>query len=129
MELGGRKAELTVLLDTGHTLTDGGAPVLTVHCAALEALWTGEARQALARLEADGAVRCLERLADSHFRLLPYRAVGVGDGLLLCFRADRVRLNGKDLGRLTVALSPTAVSDGGGYAALWGGGMEESHAA
>lgn len=129
VELEGRRAALTVLLDTGHTLTDGGAPVLTAYCAALEPLWTGETRRILARLEADGPAACLEALEDPRFRLLPYRAVGVGDGLLLCFRADRVVLNGKDLGRLTVALSPTAVSDGGGYAALWGGGMEVSHAA
>lgn len=129
VELDGRRTALTVLLDTGHTLTDGGAPVLTVHCAALEPLWTKEQRRILAGLESGGAARCLELLADPRFRLLPYRAVGVGDGLLLCFRADRVVLDGKDLGRLTVALSPTAVSDGGGYTALWGGGTEGSHAA
>lgn len=129
VERNGRKAELTVLLDTGHTLTDGGAPVLTVHWAALEPLWTAAERTILARLETGGPARCLEELRDPRFRLLPYRAVGVGDGLLLCFRADRVRLDGRDLGRLTVALSPTAVSDGGGYAALWGGEREEHHAA
>lgn len=131
VELRSRRAELTVLLDTGHTLTDGltGAPVLTVHHAALDALWTDREREILSRLESDGAARCLERLADSRYRLLPYQAVGVDGGLLLCFRADRVQLGGRDLGRLTVALSPTAVSDGGGYSALWGGGMEDSHAA
>ena len=125
----GREAELTALLDTGCTLTDGlsGAPVLTVHWAALEALWTPEERAVLSRLEADGASRCLEKLGGG-FRLLPYRAVGVRSGLLLCFKADGAELDGQSLG----ALSPTPVSDGGGYAALWGGdaGKEaESYAA
>lgn len=128
-----REAELTVLLDTGCTLTDGlsGAPVLTAHWAALEALWTPEERAVLSLLEADGAARCLEKLGGG-FRLLPYRAVGVRSGLLLCFRADRAELDGRPLGAVTVALSPTPVSDGGGYAALWGGdvGKEaESYAA
>ena len=118
----GREAELTALLDTGCTLTDGlsGAPVLTVHWAALEPLWTPEERSVLSRLEREGAARCLERLGGG-FRLLPYRAVGVRSGLLLCFKADWAELEARSLGPVTVALSPTPVSDGGGYAALWGG--------
>lgn len=117
-----RDAELTALLDTGNTLTDGfsGAPVLTAYWAALDRLWTEEERRVLARLEEDGAIQCLEKLGKG-FRLLPYRAVGVRSGLLLCFRAERVVLDGRRLGSVTVALSPTPVSDGGGYAALWGG--------
>ncbi len=122
LERGGRTASVTALLDTGNTLTDGlsGQPVLTVHWAALEPLWTEEERGVLARLEAEGAAGCLERLGGG-FRLLPYQAVGVRSGLLLCFRADRAALGGRELGPITVALSPTPVSDGGGYAALWGG--------
>ena len=50
-----------------------------------------------------------------------YQAVGVRSGLLLCFRADRTAMGERQLGPVTVALSPTPVSDGGGYAALWGG--------
>ena len=129
----GREAELTALLDTGCTLTDGlsGAPVLTVHWTALEPLWTPEERSVLSCLEREGAARCLERLGGG-FRLLPYRAVGVRSGLLLCFKADWAELEARSLGPVTVALSPTPVSDGGGYAALWGGGAgkeAESYAA
>lgn len=118
----GREAGLTALLDTGNTLTDGlsGAPVLTVHWEALETLWTPEEKEALSRLESAGAARCLERLGPG-FRLLPYQAVGIRGGLLLCFRADRAVMDGRQMGPVTVALSPTPVSDGGGYAALWGG--------
>lgn len=132
----GRGASITVLLDTGHTLTDSatGRPVLTAYWAALEPLWTAEERETLSHLEEKGAVWCLERLAGVSpglFHILPYRAVGIGAGLLLCFHSDGAVLAGKDLGAVTVALSPTEVSDGGGYTALWGGGMEgeERHAA
>ena len=101
--------------------------MLTVYWAALDPLWTPEERQALGRLEREGAAACLPALGPG-FRLLPYRAVGVEDGLLLCFRADGAALEGKALGAVTVALSPTAVS-GGGANALWGGEEEGRYAA
>ena len=118
----GRTAAVTALLDTGNTLTDGlsGAPVLTAHWEALANLWTPEESAVLSRLETAGAARCLEKLGPG-FRLLPYQAVGVRSGLLLCFRAEEAVMDKRQLGPVTVALSPTPVSDGGGYAALWGG--------
>ena len=118
----GRTAAVTALLDTGNTLTDGfsGAPVLTAHWEALANFWTPEERAVLSRLETAGAAQCLEKLGPG-FRLLPYQAVGVRSGLLLCFRADGAVMDKRRLGPVTVALSPTPVSDGGGYAALWGG--------
>lgn len=127
VELSGRRAEFTVLHDTGHTLTDSatGEPVLIVQRSALEPLWSQTERSVLENLEERGAAWCLERLSPAspgRFRLLPYRAVGVSAGLLLCFQADRASLGGGRPFRLTVAISPTCVSDGGGYAALWGGG-------
>ena len=122
LERRGRRAAFTALLDTGHTLTDGltGRPVLTAYWTALEPLWTAEEREVLSRLEQAGGPACLEELGGG-FRLLPYQAVGVSGGLLLCFQAERAVIGGNVIGPVTVALSPTAVSDGGGYAALWGG--------
>ena len=55
-------------------------------------------------------------------RLLPYCAVGVACGFLLAVRCDSISVGGKEYGGLLVALSPTPVSDGGGYQALFGGG-------
>lgn len=52
--------------------------------------------------------------------MLPYRAVGVEYGMLLAVRTDRVELGSRKLEGLLVALSPTPVSDGGGYQALIG---------
>lgn len=130
VELRGRRAGFTVLLDTGHTLSDSvtGAPVLTVYQEALTPLWTDQERVVLSRLPEKGPVWCLEQLEEAgRFRLLSYRAVGVGDGLLLCFWAENVEIGGEKLGRTTIALSPTEVSDGGGNSALWGGQKGERH--
>ena len=46
--------------------------------------------------------------------------MGVECGLLLALRVDEARLGEQDVGPLLVALSPTPVSDGGGYRALVG---------
>ena len=54
-------------------------------------------------------------------RLVPYRAVGVESGMLLAFPTQKVRVNGRDMGSLLLALSPTPVSDGGAYQGLFGG--------
>ena len=48
------------------------------------------------------------------------RTVQLGCGLLLALRVDEARLGEQDVGPLLVALSPTPVSDGGGYRALVG---------
>lgn len=130
---GKRRASVTALVDTGHTLTDPvtGEGVITVFWEAVADLWTKEERKALARLAGQGAALCLQQLPPGQFRLLPYRAVGVERGLLLCLRTDSVLVNGRDIGARVVALSPTPVSDGGGYAALWNGERKEGaeHAA
>lgn len=129
----GRTARFAALLDTGHTLADPvlGTQALTVWWEALDSLWSREERQALARLEQDGPAAVLAQLPPGRFRLLPYQAVGVERGLLLCFTAEGAVVDGETLDRLTVALSPGALTEAGGYAALWGGGerREAGHAA
>lgn len=102
--------------------------MLIAQASALADLWTREECAVLRELESRGATWCLERLGRrGKWRLLPYRAVGVSAGLLLCFRAEEATLDGETLGPITVALSPTAVSDGGGYTALWGGERGADH--
>ncbi len=124
VRLGGRQVSLTALVDTGHTLTDpgSGAPVLVAEGERVSGLFPpGEApgRAALADpvgpLEAMSGAPLARRM-----RLLPYRAVGVECGFLLAVRSDGVRVGGEDYGASLVALSPTPVSDGGGYSALIG---------
>lgn len=133
IERSGRRTEVSALLDSGHTLTDSvtGAPVLIVYWDALEPLWEEEEKIILAKVGEKGAAWCMEKLPNKKFWLIPYQSVGVSGGLLLCFRADKAWIGGEEVYPLTVALSPTAVSDGGGYTALWGAGQKgaDVHAA
>ena len=112
-------AALTALVDTGHSLTDAvtNRPVVVAEAQALAGLLPGWA-------DASRPVQSLERChaaGSRQARLVPYRAVGVECGLLLALRAQGVKADGKDLGPLLIALSPTAVGDGGTYHALIGG--------
>ena len=72
-------------------------------------LKSGEALERLSRQGWQG--RC---------RLLPYQAVGVECGMLLALRLDGARVGTEDYGKLLLALSPTRLTDGGGYHALIG---------
>ena len=124
LRLGERQVELTALLDTGNTLTDpaSGRPVLVAEGERVAHLFPADHRPGPADLTDPSSA--LTRLGTGEwsrrFRLLPYRSVGVERGLLLAVRADALELNGRDRGPVLVALSPTPVSDGGGYQALIG---------
>ena len=123
LTLGERHTELTALVDTGNTLSDPatGRPVLVADGALAGELLPAGVWAALDLRDPAGA---MARLGTgewrSRFRLLPYRSVGVERGLLLALRVDRAVFDGADRGPLLVALSPTPVSDGGGYRALVG---------
>lgn len=124
--VGDQRIMLDALYDTGNTLCDpcSGSPVLTVWYAAVDMLFSKEEKFILNQLELQGSVWCAEKLGDispGRFCLIPYRAVGVACAMLLSFRADEVCIDQEQYERLTVALSPTPVSDGEGYTALWGG--------
>ena len=112
-----KSLDLTVLVDTGNTLTDPlrNLPVMVAEGRFLAPLLPPG-------VDPPDPVGSLERLggAGPRFRLLPYRAVGVEHGMLLAVRADRATLGRRELDGLLVALSPTPVSDGGGYQALIG---------
>ena len=124
LRLGERSVELTALVDTGNTLTDpaSGRPVIVAEGERAAPLFPREHRPEPTDLRDPTAA--LTRLGTgawrSRFRLLPYRSVGVDRGLLLAVRADGLELEGRARGPVLVALSPTPVSDGGGYQALIG---------
>lgn len=111
--------KVTALVDTGHSLTDpaDNRPVVVAEARVLDGMLPGWA-------DASAPIQSVERChaAGSRLaRLVPYRAVGVECGLLLAIRTQQVVMNGKPMGKLLVALSPTPVDDGGGYQALIGG--------
>lgn len=119
LELESGSRALTALVDTGHSLTDPGdnRPVVVADAWALAGLLPDWADPA-------DPIRSVERChaaGGRQARLIPYRAVGVECGMLLALRARDVTLDGRPLGRLLVALSPTALDGGGGYQALIGG--------
>lgn len=120
--LRGRTAELTALRDTGNSLRDpvSGCPVLVADGAVLCRLLPEEkiSPEALSR---PGELMC--RIAGVHPRLIPYRTVGVAQGMLLALRPDSLEVKGKTE-HMLVAFSPVPVSDGGGYQALVGGSYD-----
>ncbi len=114
----GTSLRLTALRDSGNTLTDPATnrPVLVADYAALKPCLPAAADPAQ-------PVESLRRLTEAGVRgcrLLPFRAVGTGAGLLLAVRAQSVSADGRALGPLLIALSPGPVSDGGGYQVLIG---------
>ncbi len=116
LEIGGKKAAYTALVDTGNTLRDpiSGESALVLWAKAAQQLLPG-----LPQTEAEAQLLWLQ----AHYpglrpRLLPYRAVGTGAGLLCALRPDAVRQNGKPCPARLAALSPTPLSDGGEYQAL-----------
>ncbi len=122
--LGERSVSLTALVDTGNTLTDPatGRPVMVAEGERARPLSPRDRAPGPADLRDPAGA--MTRLGTGEwrgrFRLLPYRSVGVDRGLLLAIRVDGLELNGKGRGPALVALSPTPVSDGGGYQALIG---------
>ena len=121
LELEGRRCRLTVLLDTGNTLTDPvtGKGVLVVEGERLAGLFPpGQCPRQEQLAHPAAALEGLEPAG--RWRVVPYRAVGVPWALLLAVRVDRAVVGKEDCGSILVALSPTPISDGGGYHGLMG---------
>lgn len=119
-----KEVDFTALIDTGNTLSDPvtGRQVVVADADRVVCLLPPNLVPEAEELRRPD--RALERLNTGdwkgRFRLLPYRAVGVECGLLLAVRVDGLLIKGRDMGAALVALSPTPVSDGGGYRALLG---------
>ena len=124
-ELKGRRIRVTALTDTGNTLSDPvtGDPVPVAEGRALYSLFPSEVCPNRVDLEdpVQGMARLNRGAWSGRFYLLPYRAVGVERGFLLAVKMDRVVIDRQEKQGKLVALSPTPVSDGGGYCVLTGG--------
>lgn len=117
LEREGNRVHLSALRDSGNTLTDplSGAPVLTVYWRAARTLLP----LPVAQTDFEKPTVLALRLRNCHPRLIPYRAVGVENGLLLALPC--LITLGTEQKQGLVAFSPTPLSDGGAYDALTGG--------
>lgn len=113
-----KTVSLTLLVDTGNTLTDPATnrPVLIAAYDAVSHMLPCE-------IDPAKPVESMTQLNEAGMkgRLLTFCTVGTECGLLLAVRTDAVRLNGREMGALLLALSPGPISDGGGYQGLIGG--------
>ena len=121
LTLGDRSFRCTALRDTGNTLSDPatGEPVLVARWQAAVRLLP-ELKLTKAQFEDPAAL--MLRLGTARpglrARLIPFRAVGVEEGLLLAVVLDRVTEDGKVSPARLVAFTPSELSDGGAYEAL-----------
>ena len=119
---GAHTIHVNALYDTGATLTDpiSGYPVVILDGSrAADLLNLPIGRDAF--FDPAGLLPMLaKKCPQDAFRLVPYHAVGVEDGMLLAAVCNAKIGKGRKR-KLLAAFSPTPVSDGGGYEALIGG--------
>ena len=123
----GREVRLRALWDTGNTLCDpvSGGPVLVADHRALRDCWPAEVKVLFQTDTLQQPAELLDRLqssgAELPLRLLSYRSVGCGTGLLLICTGERATIGERSFEKIPIALSPTPVSEHGEFDALWGG--------
>ena len=118
LRMADRVRTMLALRDTGNTLIDpiSGTAVLIVGADIawdLLGLTSEQLRDPICTV-ASGTV--------PGARLIPYRAVGQPNGMLLAICVDEVYIDGNPSGRI-VAFAPERIGDGEGYQALTGGIM------
>ena len=123
LTLADRRVDLRALRDTGNTLRDPvtGQPVLVAEPGIMNRLLP--AAQTCSQRDPASLLAELTWLYPKlRFRLVPYHAVGVENGLLpavrCCLQTKQVQQS------ILVAFSPTAVSADGRFEALWGGDIQ-----
>lgn len=116
LEHDGCHVTLTALHDTGNTLCDPltGESVLVV---SPRIAWM------LCKLTSKDLMDPVATMAvRSGYRLIPYRAVGMEKGMLLCLRVDRACVQGRTQ-RLLVAFAPEGFSETAEFDGLIGGNL------
>lgn len=122
IRLGARETTVIALRDTGNSLRDPitGQPVLVAQWETAQRILPIPLSQEELERPAETMVALQGRAPNLRFRLIPYKAVGTGSGMLLAVRCDKVEAGGHFLGNL-VAFSPNTFSENGTYQALTGG--------
>lgn len=117
------ETEISALYDTGNTVKDpmGGQPVIIVDRAVAAKLFHCLNNDIVGNDPTESFSALQSRFPQTHFRLLPYKAVGVSCGLLTAFSCTVRVGHEKKIRKALAAISPTDVSDGSAYEALIGG--------
>lgn len=112
VELGGRRASFKALHDTGNELCEpvSGQRVVIAEESALGGLLPGEISGGAAEMLLAAAK---EPALTGRGRLIPFSSLG-GEGLLFCFRPDKLLIDGNEEARL-VAVSPGRLCGDGDY--------------
>ncbi|MBR6653137.1 MAG: sigma-E processing peptidase SpoIIGA [Oscillospiraceae bacterium] len=120
----GRSVSFIALRDTGSSLRDpiSGAASIIAGEDTLLPLLDEKIRAALAESRGQAAEKRLEQLWDAGlghgFKLLPYRALGVENGLLLAFRVDHAEVGGREIRGASAVLASQSIATGGNYSAI-----------
>ena len=112
----GKTLDLVALRDTGNTLKDPitGEAVLILGADAAKKLVGLDAKKL------SDPIGTLTAAKIPGLRLIPYRTVGQGNGMLLALRLDSVSIDGKNAGTLA-AFAPEGLDQEGTFQALAGG--------
>lgn len=119
----GKSVSFTALRDTGSSLRDpvSGAAAIIAAEETLLPLLEENTRAELAKSRGLTAEKRLEKLWDAGlghgFKLLPYSALGVENGLLLAFRIDCADVGGREIRGASAVMASQTIS-GGEYSAI-----------
>lgn len=118
LRYGGKEKKITAMCDTGNTLKDPitGESVLVVGADMARAFLD------LTQEDLVHPVTTMQMHPVSGLRLIPYRAVGQPNGMLLALRMDEVII-GKERAGTLVAFAPQNIGEAEGYQALTGGAI------
>ena len=118
LKLNGQTYRLTALCDTGNTLKDP----ITGHQTLIVGADVAQRAVGLTPRQLNDPIGTVASGCVSGLRLIPYRAVGRPNGMLLACSFDEVKIDGKIAGRV-VAFAPDNIDSSGVYQALTGGAL------
>lgn len=128
IEINTKKADLRGIVDTGNSLTDpiSKYPVMIVEYSAIKDILPIEIRDILLDSKIFNLDQIIAQLNGSswvtRFRIIPYRALGTENGMLIGFKPDNVLIYNdkyyKDIKDIIVAIYNRNLSKTGDYRAL-----------
>ncbi len=128
IKINDKKVDLKGIIDTGNSLTDpiSKYPVIIVEYSAIENILPIEIKDILLDNQAFNFDQIIAKLSGSswvtRFRMIPYKALGVENGMLIGFKPDNVLIHNdkyyKDIKEIVIAIYNKNLSETGDYKAL-----------